>query len=133
GDEEDLPARCIAADKLLDQVRLPVERVGVVARLFGEAEAEEVGCEGAVLALPLEERLPVVRARREPVEEEQQRFTAVASKQVDAAAAELLLAAAVAPGRDPRGQIRCRHRNRATCTCIGDFGAVTPRRGRPGA
>jgi hypothetical protein len=58
------------------------------------------------------------------VEEEQQRFAAVASKQVDAAAAELLLAAAVAPSRDPGGQILCRHRNRGTCTGIGVFGAV---------
>jgi hypothetical protein len=69
----------------------------VVARL-SEAEAEEVGCEGAVLGL-LSRRLPVVQLDGNPW----QRFTAVASKQV-MRAAELLLAAPVAPGRDPRGR-----------------------------
>ena len=49
GDEEHRPARRLAADQLLDQVRLPVQRVVVIPRLLGEAEAEEVGGQDRVV------------------------------------------------------------------------------------
>ena len=74
------PRSPLAADQLLDQVGLPVQRVVVVARLLGEAEAEEVGGEGRVLGLQLEQQPPVVGAGREAVQEEQQRLAPPRSK-----------------------------------------------------
>ena len=52
GDDEDGPPVAVAADQLLGQVGLPEEAVVVVARLVGEAEAEEVEGEHVALAAP---------------------------------------------------------------------------------
>ena len=64
------------AHELLDDVGLPRERVDVLARLFREAESEEVRRQRGTVPLELPRR-PVVRARREAVEQEQQRALAV--------------------------------------------------------
>jgi hypothetical protein len=50
----------VPAHELLDQVGLPVQRVVVVPRLFGEPEAEEVRSEYCVLGLQLEQETPVI-------------------------------------------------------------------------
>ena len=62
-----------AADELLDQVGLPVQRVVVVPRLLGEPEAEKVRGEDGVLGLQVEQEAPVIGARREAVQEDQER------------------------------------------------------------
>ncbi len=68
------------ADDVLGCVGLPGQRVDVVGGLLGEAEAEEVEGDARLVASPrLEQRPPVVGARREPVQVEQQRrFAALA-------------------------------------------------------
>ena len=105
GDDEDGLGLAVAVDELLDQVGLPVQRVVVVSRLLGESEAEEVRGEGGVVGLPFEQQAPVVGARWEPVQEEQERTVAAAIEDVDAAAAELLVPAAFTPGLNASGQI----------------------------
>ena len=103
GDEEYIGPFRRAPDELLDQVGLPLERVLVVAGLLGEPEPEEVGGDHAVLGLLIEEEAPVVGARWEAVEDEKW-IAAAAPEHVDAAAAELLLAPALAPRGNPGGQ-----------------------------
>ena len=85
GDEENLPdARAlrsrrrgatrfilVAADQLLDQVRLPVQRV-VWSRGFSERpKPRKSGARTACSVSPLEQQTPVVGARRKAVQEEE--------------------------------------------------------------
>ena len=62
GDQEERLVRQVPLDQLFDQVRLPAERVDVVAWLVREPEAEKV--QGEHVAVPelrcSEQRLPVV-------------------------------------------------------------------------
>src|SRR5215207_1211156 len=101
--DQDYIGLVAAPQQLLHQVGLPVQRVALVARLLGEPEPEEVGGDHAVLGLPIEEEAPVVGARWEAVEEDEKWIAAAAPEHVDAAAAELLLAPALAPRGNPGG------------------------------
>jgi hypothetical protein len=91
----------VPANELLDQVRLPVQRVVVVPRLLGEPEAEEVRGERRALGVQLEKRPPVIRARGKAMQEEQQRPSARSLEEMDSPTPELLVAPALAPGGDP--------------------------------
>jgi hypothetical protein len=103
-DHENGPVTTVAANQLLDQVGLPVQRVVVVARLLREPEAEEVGRKDRVLGLLLEKQPPVVRARREPVEQEQKRPAAAALEDMDPTAAKVLASTALSPGENASGE-----------------------------
>ena len=93
-DDEDR-RRAGPADELLGRVGVPGERVDVVGRLLREPVAEAVEGERRPLRPQGEQVAPVVGARREAVQEEQQRALAVAPLDEQPAAADLLdLAAA---------------------------------------
>src|SRR5215211_6922394 len=96
-DQEDRSLRREAAQQLGDEVRLPREAVRVVGRLVGKPEAEEVERERGSPPVQLQERTPVVGARRETVQEEQHRLLAVATEDVDRAAERLQTLAALPP------------------------------------
>ena len=102
----DRPAAEVLVDQVLDQVGLPAERVDVVARLVGEAEAEEVEGEHGAVGLELEQRAPVEGARREAVQEQQRRVDPVALEDVDPPVAKLLRPPARLPLADPLAQLR---------------------------
>ena len=103
GDDEDGPAVAVPAHQLLGQVGLPEEAVVVLARLLGEAEAEEVEGEHVALRHLLQQQPPVVGAGGEAVQEQQQRPLARLAEGVDRVAAELLALSAPLPGADPLG------------------------------
>src|SRR5215211_906141 len=96
-DQEDRSLRREAAQQLGDEVRLPREAVRVVGRLVGKPEAEEVERERGSPPVQLQERTPVVGARRETVQEEQHGLLAVATEDVDRAAERLHALAPLAP------------------------------------
>ena len=105
GDDEDRPTVGVAADELAGEVGLPAEPVAVLAWLVGEAEAEEVeGEDGRPLQLA-EQQPPVVGARREPVQEQEQRSLPVAAEDVDAVATVVLAGPAALPESDPVGAL----------------------------
>ena len=84
--------RAGASHQLSAGVGLPGERVGVVARLLGEAEAEEVEAQARLAggAQP-EQRPPVIRAGGEAVQEEQQHAIATVAPPHEQLATEHLL------------------------------------------
>ena len=103
-DQQDLAPGQVSADQLLGEVRLPGERVDVVARLLREPEAEEVEGERGPVRERGEQPAPVERARREPVQQQQRRVGALALEDVDRTLAEALRAPLSSPGEDPVGQ-----------------------------
>src|SRR5262249_53183589 len=95
GNEEN--GAVMPSDQILDEVRLPMEGVAMVAWLLGEPKAEKVRGESGMLGLLVHEEPPVIGARGEAMQVEQPRVPAGAVEQMDPSASEFLLPPALPP------------------------------------